>query len=196
MISVKVKSVLYTECVPEWNWDTRRDPLKDYDLWYIARGEGLLKTSHGSFSLGWGCCFILRPGEGFLVTHNRQKPLAVYAAHFDFTSSSDSLPFAQIIEDIHFFEKLFRRLVESEEIYRGIWISAILNEYLEVYKRKIYRPTLNEERAGKIKKYIKTHLEEHLSLDKLSELVFLSRNQTTRVFKEITGETIQDYIIN
>jgi len=195
MLQIKIKSVIYSECIPEWSWDTRHSPLIDYDLWYISKGKGYLNTPHGSFKLGPGRCFILRPGEGYLGKHDPEFPLSVYAAHFDFNIRNHEFPFSHLIEDTLFFGKLCKKLLESEGSIREVWMLSILNEYTESLKQKVYIPTLNEYRTIQLKDYIKKHLHETISLDNLAKIIFLSRNQTTRVFKNVTGETIQDYIV-
>jgi AraC-like DNA-binding protein len=195
MLEIKVKSVSYYECIPEWSWETQQNPLIDYDLWYISKGKGYLNTPHGSFKLCPGQCFILRPGEGYLANHDPKDPLIVYAVHFDSNKRNQVFPFSHLIEDTLFFEKLCKKLLESEESIREIWMCSILNEYTESFKRKVYIPTLNEERTIQLKNYIKKHLHKTISLDMLAKIVFLSRNQTTRIFKIVTGETIQSYIL-
>ena len=195
MTTIKVNSLLFSECIPEWSWDTRKNVLQDYDLWYISGGEGILKASTGEFKLGQGSCFILRPGEGYLATHNPKKPLTVYAVHFNFSSSAQLLPFSLVIEDTLFFETLCKRIFESEEKTREVWMLAILHEYVETNKLKTIHFTLNQKRTRQIQEYIKKHFEDSLPLDKLAGIVFLSRNQTTRIFKEVTGRTIQEYVL-
>ncbi|MBL7005655.1 MAG: helix-turn-helix domain-containing protein [Spirochaetia bacterium] len=196
---IKINSLLYSECVAEWSWDTRKNVLIDYDLWYIAKGTGTLRTDSAVFNLSQGSCFILQPGKGYLATHNPDDPLTVYAVHFELCSSPDpELPFAIKLDDFVFFEKLCRRLVESDEQHREIWMYAILDVYVRTYESKTTRLTVNQERVVKIKHFIEENLdnlENKLCLDEISASIFLSRNQCSRVFKQVAGVTIQDYIL-
>ncbi|NQT58711.1 MAG: helix-turn-helix transcriptional regulator [Bacteroidetes bacterium] len=195
MTRIKVNSLFFSECIPEWSWDTRRNILQDYDLWYVSRGEGVLRASNRVFRLGRGSCFVLRPGEGYLATHDPENPLSVYAVHFDYSSPDQLLPFTHTIEDTLFFETLCKRLIESDEENREAWMQAVLHEYIDTYKQKTSYLSLNQKRTRQLQEYIKNHLESALPLNALADIIYLSTNQTTRVFKQVTGETIQDYIL-
>jgi len=196
MLLIKINSLLYSECVAEWSWDTRKNVLIDYDLWYIAKGQGTLRTDSEVFNLSQGSCFILRPGKGYLATQNPDNPLTVYAVHFELLSSPDrEIPFALILDDFVFFEELCRKLLQADEQNREIWMHAILDVYLQTYDSKMIQLTVNQERTLKIKHFIEDNLESKLNLDDISASVFLSRNQCSRIFKQVTGTTIQDYIL-
>jgi AraC family transcriptional regulator, arabinose operon regulatory protein len=196
MFTLKINSLLYSECVAEWSWDTRKNLLVDYDLWFVTKGQGTLRTDSEVFNLSQGSCFILRPGKGYLATHNPDYPLTVYAVHFELLTIPDrELPFALILNDFVFFEELCRKLLQADEFNREIWMNAILDVFVRSYDSKTIRLTVNQKRTLKIRHFIEENLISKLSLDDISASIFLSRNQCSRIFKQVTGETIQNYIL-
>lgn len=50
--------------------------------------------------------------------------------------------------------------------------------------------------AEQVKKYIVTHIDEDLSVEELSKMVFMSQNQLARLFKKEYGKTVVEYIMD
>ena len=195
MTSFSINSVHFHRCPPDWSWDSRNKPMADFDLWYVTGGRGRLHAPYGRFGLSRGICFILRPGEGYLGSHEPRDPLSVFAIHFhplDGDIRKDLFPFSTVLEDPDFFETLCRRLMEKEG--EQIWFQSILREYRRNHRRRTRRPTENERRVGTIKDYIRRNISSKISIEALSDTVFLSKNQTMRIFKETTGMTIHSYL--
>ena len=56
------------------------------------------------------------------------------------------------------------------------------------------QPEVNDERIRRILHFMENHLSEELSVDDLSETVFMSRYHMMRLFKKETGQSVYDYL--
>lgn len=101
-------------------------------------------------------------------------------------------------------EPLFSYLIDCEQMdsaYRDAMSSVYLQALLGRLTFLTPAPAAHThtERSGRIPEilqYINDHLEEPLSLDHLSGRFFISKNYLNVLFRETTGTTIGDYLIN
>lgn len=94
--------------------------------------------------------------------------------------------------------------IQKEQILRRVGVTAredllremrgILQEIFENIKYK--KSTTKESVIAKAKHYIEDHLSENFSVDELAAHVYLNRSYFSREFKEETGESVMDYILN
>jgi AraC-like DNA-binding protein len=126
--------------------------------------------------------------------------------------------------ELHEFFKKYKGLVKlrgKERMYIESLFSDIFNEFqkkqphfeaqvllklseLIIYISRIipthpnYNPmqshSLKHQKANEITDYISTHYADHLSLNTLASLFFINKSYLSRIFKEITGFTVNEYI--
>ncbi|MFV0362148.1 MAG: helix-turn-helix domain-containing protein [Suipraeoptans sp.] len=75
--------------------------------------------------------------------------------------------------------------------------NCVLLEFLYLLnhiEKPLATPVVEDERIRDVLTYINEHLAEQLTLDQLSQLFFMNKYHLCRVFKEITGYTINQYI--
>ncbi|MBD2843743.1 AraC family transcriptional regulator [Paenibacillus sp. IB182496] len=103
-------------CVPGWRWE-RREPLTDFDLWYVAAGQGTLRLGARDYPVRAGSLFVLRPGELPRATQDERDRVTVIFAHFSMRCPPDRsfLPprQVQLEEERHELERLLHRLLET-----------------------------------------------------------------------------------
>jgi AraC-like DNA-binding protein len=68
-------------CEPAWRWQP--PPLKDFDLWYVLDGVGEMVQDGQKLSIVANRCFLLPPGVRLDASQDSQRPLWVFAVHFD-----------------------------------------------------------------------------------------------------------------
>jgi AraC-like DNA-binding protein len=130
----------FKNALPGYTWDSRMFDWKDYDLWIILGGKGILRTPDGTFNLLPGDCLLLRPGEEYFFKNNTQNIVNIFYIHYDYIDSnmdiipSDKIklpPFYRHIDELAFLYKLIDRIYEShknkEKTY-NLWLEAILAE--------------------------------------------------------------------
>ena len=77
--------------------------------------------------------------------------------------------------------------VKSELLFKALFYSVFDTDNDKT------KPILH---VQNIKKYIREHINERITLDQIAKAVFLSPNYCNRIFKKRTGSTISDFIIN
>lgn len=127
-------------CLPDWSWDTARNPMGDYDLWTVLRGNGSLTADGICFPVSTGSCFILRPHGRYVGRQDLSDRLTVLHIHFDFLK--DNLPvhfregcapalYRQLF-DFPFVQKLLYKALNASSAGEGQaavhWLQAALDE--------------------------------------------------------------------
>lgn len=82
-------------CERTWKWDTRQQPLEDFDLWYAWNGSGTMLRNKVTYPIGEGTCFVFSPGDTTAASHDPQQPLTVTYIHFslaDYKALLSSMP--------------------------------------------------------------------------------------------------------
>lgn len=193
MMNIEVNSAVYYRCTPDWQWDTSEVQSKDFDLWYVDGGEGRLQTPQRCFELKRGSCFALRPHNSYLGTHDPDRPLRVYAAHF-IPPEGVSLPLHVHLEDPDFFTGLFKRLIRADMSEKAYWMSVMLLEYQQAGSVPAIGPTINEQRIHKIEEFIRENIDKPMTIEEIARIVNLSRNQLMRIYKSQRSRTVLEYV--
>jgi AraC-like DNA-binding protein len=207
---IRINTVLRSYCNQDWFWDTRRKHFQDMDLWVILDGHGKIETPHGVFSLQGGDSFVLRPGEGYLATHDPKRPLYVVASHFDFLGAHGvethpalevPPPFYHHLEFLPFCIELLERMlgcwVEDDRTGAAFWLLAVLRER----ERQIRQSTLAQP-AGKLARQIdilcrgiRANPQKLHRVADLARRTHCSRHHFARVFRAIKGVSPSEFII-
>ena len=140
-----IRTAHKTFCGANWCWDGRLqsgDIRLGYNLWYVVKGRGLLKTAEGAFELKRGDCFLLRSWEEHYGTSDRTDPVVVSWCCYDYfydsgkrkpPENNNLLPRHRFFVESVFFEGLMDRLIEAFQTEPAgaeavQWLQAALNE--------------------------------------------------------------------
>lgn len=130
-----------------------RAALVNYDLWFVYRGEGWLRSPAGRTRLRRGICVWLMAGTDYSVTQNDKKPLGILFAHFDLEIRGGGhiperdLPYDAVrVDDPVFFETNLRRIAAlrrqkvllpaEEKILSLLQANGLLQALLIDYERQ------------------------------------------------------------
>jgi hypothetical protein len=103
-------------CERRWGWNP--PPLPDYDLWIALAGAGKLALGERAYTVGAGIGFVLPPGSRPRGTHDPDRRLVVFAAHFSPLDArgrvvplraSDLPPPATVVRDLGLMSALAHR---------------------------------------------------------------------------------------
>lgn len=169
-MKVNINSCGIYDCKPEWSWQTEKTGFRDYDLWTVFRGEGILSPDiEGAtpIPVHEGTSILLEPNVCYKAYHDPKSPLLVISVHFDFLDDDNELFFSEtmqtkLIQHIKFFEQLLLRMVSFH----------------------------NSENHQAAHTYLKCALEEFYSAEPLSETNH--RNPWTKIIEEICHEIDND----
>ncbi len=198
-IMSSINSAVFHRCRHDWSWDTAATDWTDTDLWYIAGGWGRLETPHGSFLLQRGMLFFLNGGVRYIGSHRPERPLQVYAVHFE--PGSDTIPcFSVRVKDPEFLEKICLRIVEScdggSRFQAEHWLAAALQEARSSLHAAGTGLSANGKKVLRIKEQLREREDKNIRVEDLARWFGSSRAHFSRIFKQETGRTPREYLVD
>ncbi|WP_328803580.1 AraC family transcriptional regulator [Paenibacillus silvestris] len=194
-------------CERTWKWDTRQQPLEDFDLWYAWNGTGTMLRNKMTYPVGSGTCFLFMPGDATAASHDPQQPLTVTYIHFSLADYKPLLPSMpsgyHIVKDRFVFETYLNRYVETmlentkDSAVEGKMLLALM---LMQLKREEDQPALHPaDHLTSLIRMLAHRIRQtpgipH-SLESLAENANLSPRYFSLKFKEIMGIPLERYII-
>ncbi|RUT29139.1 AraC family transcriptional regulator [Paenibacillus zeisoli] len=193
-------------CEPGWKWQKREKPLENYDLFYVWSGEGTVVLNGRPIPVTRGSCFLFRPGDHTSATHNPQKPLVLTYIHFDVDEPVSEVPGAyRVLEDTLDFEYMLSRYVRlflikayaAEEEARLILKQLMIYLLREEREKPVERKVSNQltEVIHEVANYVLQHPGLPHRVEDLAARAGLSARYFSIKFKELTGASVQSYII-
>lgn len=158
------------------------------------------------FKVGKGSCFLFRPGDFTYATHNPQKPLVLTYIHFDVTEEVTDIPqpYRELTETVE-FEHLLARYVRlflvktyaAEEEGRLILKQLMIHLLREDRVMPVERHVSNQlaEVIHEVANYVSQHPGAAHRVEDLAARAGLSPRYFSIKFKEITGSSVQSYVI-
>jgi len=210
-------------CEPAWKWQKREKPLQNYDLFYVWSGEGEVVRNGTPYEVRSGSCFLFRPGDETTATHNAQKPLVLTYIHFDIRSVPQEVPNPYRVlpeQDAIEMERLLTRYVrlflgkafaaeeEAQLLLKQLMIHLLRHDrtasdetgsdgLAQPYrtKRTGEGSVQQKEAIREVANYVQLHAGKPHRLEDLAARANLSPRYFSAKFKELIGESVQDYVI-
>ncbi len=169
-----------------------RPPMNFYLIHYVLRGEGTLTTDSGTYELKKNTIFIIKSGERASYTANPDSKFNYIWIEFDgaLAKKFDDLPTVTKIKT-----DIFDRMLMCSNY------ASTMEEYLtgllfELYAELFHLNADEDSHIAKVKDYIQLHYSEQLNVEDIAARIGLNRKYLSAIFKESTGVTIKQYIIN
>ena len=80
LLPIEIDQPRLYHCEPAWHW--KPAPLRDFDLWIILSGRGMLRWAEEKYVLRAGAGFVFQPGDRIEATHDPENPAVVFVCHF------------------------------------------------------------------------------------------------------------------
>jgi len=213
---IVIRTAHKTFCGANWRWDSRLqtgDIRLGFNLWYVVKGRGLLKTPEGPFELNRGNCFLLRSWEEHLGTSVKEDPVVVSWCCYDyFDSRGRRIPPEKMripqrhrfLPETVFFESLMDRLIDSFQADPAgqnpvQWLQSALNEVDRQDSRIRTLQGIDLEHAGLIDqtcRIIRENPGRKYRIPRLASKASMCIDHFIRVFRRHKGMTPGDYIID
>ena len=158
---------------------------------YVVRGEGKVVKQDGEYTVRGGEAFLIHPHEVVSYFADAQNPWYYQWIAFDGALSSrfSELP-AVIPFPIGFMQKVMEAGEQELPEYR---VAALLfSLYAELFKEKQPR----NHYVRQVQDRIRALYMHPLRIEQIAEDLNLDRRYLSRIFKEKTGHTIQEYLIS
>ncbi|HAL20674.1 MAG TPA: hypothetical protein DCP17_07975 [Ruminococcaceae bacterium] len=184
------------------------------EVYYFSEGKGTFKIEGSSYPLESGDILLMRPLESHYIDIDPSHRYTRFSAHFDPAILKGLDPDGYLMRPFYDREAGKKNLYRASSFKSEIYKSYLKNAVRETENRRLQilsniLPLLNEISAAfsagvnetasetldyKIVNYINNRLSENITLDEICREFYISKPHLCRVFKEITGSTVWDYI--
>lgn len=160
-------------------------------LHYVCKGKGILYKNGKEYPVHAGEVFIILPGEVTVYTADAEEPWEYRWIGFDGALSQKFASFPPVI-------------TVSEECFPSVGQVETFGGMAEYFLAGHLFRLLSEQLAGvkhrnhyvrQVRDYIKTAYMNEIRVETIAESLNLDRRYLSRLFKEKTGQTIQDFLI-
>ncbi len=164
-----------------------------YLLHYVRNGSGVLYNKQGVHKVRAGQVFIIRPGEVTTYTADRSEPWSYIWIGFD----GDMAKRLEAIEDsvIDYTENTFSELIESQ-LPESTREEFILGKLFIIFSHIFNKKNISASYEKQIADYIRANYMRQIRVESIAKMLGLDRRYMSRIFKDRTGMTVQEFLIN
>ena len=162
-----------------------------YLIHFVISGSGCFHSPRGEYKLGRGEAFIIRPGEVTVYAADAETPWEYVWIGFKgkLAQSFDALP------DVFSYDGSLVSEIEEAldaEVGREALVAAVL---CKLYAR-LAADGGRADYPNRVKSYINAHYMDTVSISDIADAMTINRKYLARIFKEQTGISMQQFLIN
>lgn len=178
----------YEHCLPGKSWgpDARNYTL----IHYVQSGQGVLYKNGRVFPVRAGEAFLIRPHERMTYTADSDDPWHYWWVGFDGALSDK---FHELDDVFKYGENIIEEMIacRDDPLCEYKVTSLLFRMYAELMKPSSIRVNY----ADRVKDYVKALYMQSITVEEIALQINLDRRYLSRIFKQKTGKTIQEYII-
>ncbi|RMD78886.1 MAG: AraC family transcriptional regulator [Lentisphaerae bacterium] len=207
-ISFTVRQAIRVRCRPEWAWKQQAGVFTGFNLWFIRKGKGSIRTGGRLIEFLAGDCLLLRMWETQEARHDPGNPITVPFILFDILDcQGQSLahrwnpPLIVRQPRPDFFDELMDHSItafQHNDIPQCIfWLKAALNEYLQRnrYARNTKLKPFQIQLIEEICLHIRQRPHHRFTLRELAAECGYHPDYFAKLFKRIMGISPGEYMI-
>lgn len=158
---------------------------------YVVQGKGVFYTRGEIYPVEAGQAFLILPGEVTSYTADQQEPWHYCWIGFD---GALSARFAQLPPVFPLPDDVFRRIlhISADPNVLEYRLSA---ELLRLYAHLFSKPAGSNRHVRRVEDYIRSAYMQPIRVEHIAAQMNLDRRYLSRLFKENTGHSIQEYLI-
>lgn len=162
-----------------------------YLVHFVLSGRGVLETPRGRYEIKAGEAFLVRPGEIASYGPDKNDPWEYTWIGFignlaeKFNGLDDVFEFDQTVADELDFA------LEQNEGREEYMCSVLFKLYASLFSSGISRDYIK-----RIKSYINANYMQDITISGIADMLNVSRKYLARIFREKTGITMKQYLIN
>ena len=179
----------YEECHPEHSFGPY---IRNYTLiHYVISGKGTVYKRDTVYRVNAGEAFLIFPDEMVTYTADADEPWCYEWVAFD---GALSKKFLQLPTVIKFPSGLIYEIrnVADTPMREYMIVSLLFRMYAELFEGK----KAHNHYVRRVKDHIHALYMQPLRVEEIAEKMNLDRRYLSRVFKEKTGQTVQEYLIH
>lgn len=193
-------------CGPRWSLDRQwSERLRDYDIWLVWAGRGTMELQGGvRVPIEPGLCMCMRPGGLYLAGQDHRSPLRVTFAHFTLSDpalAEELPPEHRRVDDLPWTETTLRRAItllheDPEDPMPAMLLAAVLNDLRRPASRTLsgtagHHHDIVEQAIAQLRRPGGLWM----TPADLAREAGYSVDHFTRVFRQIRGQSPQDFIV-
>lgn len=215
--AIHKKLPFYVESVGRWpqgeGFYTKRKDMPVYILIFTIEGEGIIEYRGEKITVTKNHVFVLDGKESHLYYTSPNKSWDTYYMHFKGNSAKDyfdmlyeensfntiTVPHPEVIENII---NAIGSLIQSPHMVSGLKTSSLVSQLLtEIIDCNISNSikqdnNLQPSWIWRVLDFIQNNYNSKISIQKLADEYFISPSHFIKVFKQYTGCSPYEYIIN
>lgn len=158
---------------------------------FVTGGTGTVYKQNGSFRVGAGEAFLIRPDEVVTYTADAEDPWSYQWVGFDGRLSER---FGRLPTVLRLSSSYTQAMLDTDgSDLREYRIAAIL---FELYASLFSEKKATHDYVRRVQNYIRTVYMRELRVEEIASSMNLNRRYLSRFFKEKTGMSIQEYLIH
>lgn len=162
-----------------------------YLIHYVVSGKGSFIRERERYEIHAGEAFLIRPGEKTKYIADTYEPWHYIWIGFDgvLAKKLDELENPIFNTD----ESIFKKLILADAYFsmREQYVAGCVHMLL----CDMFEQSEIKDNATLIKNYIETHYMDNIKIEELARSVRLNRKYLARIFKEKTGKSMREYIL-
>ncbi len=166
--------------------------VRNYTLiHFVVTGEGTFTRGGVTYHLGAGEAFIIRPNEVTTYVADEKNPWYYQWVGFDgaLTANFEGLP-----PVVHYSQNWVEKMLEAYE-NDGMYEYHIAALLFEMCTEFFADQKPQNHYVRRVKNYINTLYMQHIRVEEIADKMNLDRRYLSRLFKEKTGLSVQEYLI-
>ncbi|MBR3894457.1 MAG: AraC family transcriptional regulator [Clostridia bacterium] len=160
---------------------------------YVTQGSGMVYKGGESYRVNAGEAFIILPDEVVTYTADPQNPWSYQWIGFD---GEMSKKFAELPVVISFPSGVIDEMIalRDSSVREYLVAGLLFRMYAEIFYSNVKKS--NNHYVRRVKDYINTLYMSPLRVEEIAQKMNLDRRYLSRLFKERTGQSVQEYLIS
>ena len=184
----------YERCTID-NWTVPRNCISRYMIFFVKSGKGYITVNNEKQEVNAGEGFIVKSNEYIYYEPDKKDPW--FIAYVNFTGD-----FAHLFSDLprvfpyppQYFDELIDICHKDSMI--TFYLSGFLHKMCADFRLgEDKKPDLQTLHVNAAVMYINHHFWEGMNCERVAQFMRLSIRYLSRCFKNVTGKTLQEYII-
>ena len=167
--------------------------VREYTLiHFVIDGCGVFYHDGISYTVNAGEAFLIRPGEVTIYQASEETPWTYQWIGFDGALADNFKELSHVFSFSRNWAEEMLSACENDGMSEYRVASLLFQMYAELFATK--KP--NNHYVRRVKDYINALYMQEIRVEEIAEKMNLDRRYLSRLFKEKTGQTVQEYLIS
>ncbi len=184
----------YERCTID-NWTVPRSCVSRYMIFFVKSGKGYITMDDEKQEVNAGEGFIIKSNEFIHYEPDKKDPW--YYAFINFTGDFAHL-FTELPRVFSYPPEIFDEIIEicHKDDMHSFYLASLLHKLCAIFRLGAdKKPDLQTLHVNAAVMHINHHFHDDITCEKVADFMRLSIRYLSRCFKNVTGKSLQEYII-